>query len=187
MVATGIDDPATIQILVRPAEGWTKYTAAYAVLDGIGQLSFTFNGRAMLLIREYAGEWLVDTDRIALCGFSARAHNAAMFATKWHTPLVADALGGPAELYRPAALTSICASLFGRYDFNLAFNVVFPITCIFRATAAVIMGALLGASGGDFRVPYVIFIIGSLVAFFLFMLIRYQPKETGVLPEEIAD
>lgn len=61
-------------------------------------------GRAMLLIREHAGEWLVDTDRIALCGFSAGAHNAAMFAAKWHTPMVADALGGAAEQYRPAAL-----------------------------------------------------------------------------------
>lgn len=61
-------------------------------------------GRAMLLIREHAGEWLVDVDRIALCGFSAGAHNAAMFATKWHTPTVSDALRGPSELYRPAAL-----------------------------------------------------------------------------------
>lgn len=61
-------------------------------------------GRAMLLIREHAGEWLVDTDRIALCGFSAGAHNAAMFATKWHTPMVTDALGGSSGLYRPAAL-----------------------------------------------------------------------------------
>lgn len=80
--------------------------------------------------------------------------------------------------------TSMCASLFGRYDFNRAFNVVFPITCIFRATAAVIMGALLTASGGNYRVPYIIFIAGALVAFFLFMGIRYRPKESGVLPVE---
>lgn len=61
-------------------------------------------GRAMRLIRERAGEWLVDTDRIALCGFSAGGHNAALFAAKWHTPMVTDALGGPSEKYRPAAL-----------------------------------------------------------------------------------
>lgn len=61
-------------------------------------------GRAMLLIREHAGEWLVDVDRIALCGFSAGGHNAAMFATKWHTPAVTEALGGSSEMYRPAAL-----------------------------------------------------------------------------------
>lgn len=61
-------------------------------------------GRAMLLIREHAGEWLVDVDRIALCGFSAGGHNAAMFAAKWHTPMIAKVLSGEPELYRPAAL-----------------------------------------------------------------------------------
>ncbi len=61
-------------------------------------------GRAIRLIREHAGEWLVDEKRIALCGFSAGGHNAAMFATKWHTPVFADALGGDPEMYRPAAL-----------------------------------------------------------------------------------
>lgn len=61
-------------------------------------------GRAMRLIREKAGDWLVDTDRIALCGFSAGGHNAAMFATKWHTPMITDALGGDSDMYRPAAL-----------------------------------------------------------------------------------
>lgn len=61
-------------------------------------------GRSMRLIREHAGEWLVDVDRIALCGFSAGAHNAAMFATKWHTPMVTDVLGGASDEYRPAAL-----------------------------------------------------------------------------------
>lgn len=61
-------------------------------------------GRAMLLIREHAGEWLVDVGRIALCGFSAGGHNAAMFATKWHTPMITEALGGTSDQYRPAAL-----------------------------------------------------------------------------------
>ena len=43
-----------------------------------------------------------------------------------------------------------------------------------RATAAIIMGALPGASGGNLKVPYIIFIIGSIVAFFLFAAIRYH-------------
>lgn len=81
--------------------------------------------------------------------------------------------------------TSMCASLFGRFDFARAFNVVFPLTCIFRATAAVIMGALLGACGGNFKVPYIVFIVGSLIAFFLFMGIRYRPKATGDVPKDI--
>lgn len=32
-------------------------------------------GKAMLIIREHAVEWLVDSDRIAVCGFSAGGHN----------------------------------------------------------------------------------------------------------------
>ncbi len=80
--------------------------------------------------------------------------------------------------------TSMCASLFGRFDFNRAFNIVFPITCIFRATAAVIMGALLAACGGNFKVPYIVFIVGAVVAFFLFMGVRYKPKATGDIPKD---
>ena len=38
-------------------------------------------GMAMLAIRSRAAEWNVDADRIALCGFSAGGHNAAMYAT----------------------------------------------------------------------------------------------------------
>lgn len=81
--------------LSRPLEPkpWLQYPAPMLEI-----------GRAMLLIREHAGEWLVDTDRIALCGFSAGGHNAAMLASKWHTPMIADALGGPSERFRPAAL-----------------------------------------------------------------------------------
>lgn len=88
----GKPDPSKVTQPLTP-KPWLQYPAPVLEI-----------GRAMLLIREHAGEWLVDTDRIALCGFSAGGHNAAMFATKWHTPLVADALGGPSGQYRPAAL-----------------------------------------------------------------------------------
>lgn len=40
-------------------------------------------GAAMRLICERGDEWLVDTDRIAVCGFSAGGQNAAMYATRW--------------------------------------------------------------------------------------------------------
>lgn len=57
----------------------------------------------MLIIREHAGEWLVDTDRIAVCGFSAGGHNAAMYATQWHTGLFSEDFHKEKELFRPAA------------------------------------------------------------------------------------
>ena len=40
-------------------------------------------GAAMRLICAHENEWLVDTARIAVCGFSAGGHNAAMYATRW--------------------------------------------------------------------------------------------------------
>ncbi len=59
--------------------------------------------RAMLKVRERADEWLVDTQRIAICGFSAGAHNCAMYATNWHKEVISDYFGLPAEQFRPAA------------------------------------------------------------------------------------
>lgn len=57
-------------------------------------------GLAMRCIHERAGEWLVDTERIAVCGFSAGSHNCAMYSVHWDKPLVTDSVGGA---YRPAA------------------------------------------------------------------------------------
>lgn len=60
-------------------------------------------GQAFLMIREHAREWLVDCDRIAVCGFSAGAHNAAMYAANWHTDLISEYFGEEKERFRPAA------------------------------------------------------------------------------------
>lgn len=61
-------------------------------------------GKAMMIVREHAEEWLVDTERIAVCGFSAGAHNAAMYGTNWHKPILSDYYSVDAELFRPAAM-----------------------------------------------------------------------------------
>ena len=47
-------------------------------------------GMAMLLIREHSDEWAVDMDRVAVCGFSAGAHNTAMYGVYWDKPLVTE-------------------------------------------------------------------------------------------------
>ena len=59
--------------------------------------------RAMLFIRENADEWLVDVNRIAVCGFSAGAHNSAMYATNWHKSVISEYFGKDVEEFRPAA------------------------------------------------------------------------------------
>lgn len=61
-------------------------------------------GQAMLIVRDHAKEWLVDTDRIAICGFSAGAHNCAMYETNWFKPVMTEYFNRPAEDFRPAAV-----------------------------------------------------------------------------------
>lgn len=60
-------------------------------------------GRAIIAIRENARRWCVDPDKIILCGFSAGAHLAAMYATHWNRPELSSALSVDASLLRPAA------------------------------------------------------------------------------------
>jgi len=59
-------------------------------------------GMAMLLIRQNAKIWHVDTDQIGICGFSAGGHNCAMYSTYWHTDMVAGALGVDAKKIQPS-------------------------------------------------------------------------------------
>lgn len=59
--------------------------------------------RAMLEIHSHAQEWLVDVNRIAICGFSAGAHNCAMYAVNWHKPVLSEYFRKPAAVFRPAA------------------------------------------------------------------------------------
>lgn len=61
-------------------------------------------GKAMLMIREHSDPWMVDTERIAVCGFSAGAHNAAMYSVYWHTPLLTEYFGVDADSLKPAAV-----------------------------------------------------------------------------------
>ncbi|MFN8531098.1 MAG: alpha/beta hydrolase [Anaerolineae bacterium] len=45
-------------------------------------------GKAFLTIRAHADEWLVDVDKITICGFSAGGHNCAMYSVYWNDPLI---------------------------------------------------------------------------------------------------
>ena len=59
--------------------------------------------KAMLMIKDHADEWNVDPDRIAICGFSAGAHNCAMYSVYWDKPLITEFFGREAKDFRPAA------------------------------------------------------------------------------------
>ncbi len=59
---------------------------------------------ALATIRSHSVEWLVDTERLVLCGFSAGGHLAAMLGTTWHDPATAVLTGVPTADLRVAAL-----------------------------------------------------------------------------------
>lgn len=61
-------------------------------------------GRAMLIIKEQEEAWLIDTEKIAICGFSAGGHNCAMYATHWNSSLLTEYFQKPSEMFRPAAV-----------------------------------------------------------------------------------
>lgn len=78
-------------------------------------------GMAMALIKEHADEWFVDKDRVAICGFSAGAHNCAMYSTYWDKPVIVDYVGKDKELLRPAAcILGYCLSDYVFMEKNAA-------------------------------------------------------------------
>jgi acetyl esterase/lipase len=58
-------------------------------------------GAAFLTLRAHADAWRLDMDKIALCGFSAGAHNCAMYATHWHAPVLSEFFGAPPAAFNP--------------------------------------------------------------------------------------
>ncbi len=77
-------------------------------------------GAAFLAIRGQADAWLVDADKIAICGFSAGAHNCAMYAVYWNDPILHEFLGVQPEALRPAA----AVLAYGIHDYHLMFGLI---------------------------------------------------------------
>ncbi len=75
-------------------------------------------GKAFLTVRAHADEWHVDLDRIAVCGFSAGAHNCAMYSVYWQDPLICAHFGEPPAAFKPAA--AILG--YGVLDYHLMFG-----------------------------------------------------------------
>ncbi|MGI6333822.1 MAG: alpha/beta hydrolase [Saccharofermentanales bacterium] len=59
--------------------------------------------KAFLFLHDHADAWALDSSRIAICGFSAGAHNCAMYSMYWHAPVITEFFGQPEEKFRPAA------------------------------------------------------------------------------------
>lgn len=78
-------------------------------------------GMALAMIKEHSDDWLVDPDRVAICGFSAGAHNCAMYSVYWDQPVIVDYVGKDRELLRPAAcILGYCLSDYVFMEKNTA-------------------------------------------------------------------
>jgi acetyl esterase/lipase len=60
--------------------------------------------RAMCIIRENANEWNIQSDKIAVCGFSAGGHLAASLGVFWDEPLLHNVCGITRGMNQPNAL-----------------------------------------------------------------------------------
>ncbi len=94
-------------------------------------------GKAFLYIHSMADKWLVDTSKIALCGFSAGAHNSAMYSVYWNDPVIHEHFNESPGLFRPAA--AILG--YGIYDYHLMANTDFdeidPFAGVLRKAASI--------------------------------------------------
>ncbi|MBE6782490.1 MAG: alpha/beta hydrolase [Ruminococcaceae bacterium] len=70
---------------------------------------------AMAIIRKNAEEWNIDTDKIAIIGFSAGGHLAGSLATMWNDEAIWNELDIPAESNKPnAAILAYPVLTFGK-------------------------------------------------------------------------
>ncbi|MCM8710341.1 alpha/beta hydrolase [Clostridium sp. SYSU_GA19001] len=60
--------------------------------------------QAILTIREKAENWLIDTSKIILCGFSAGGHLVSSMGVHWQDELLTSKFNVDSELFRPRAL-----------------------------------------------------------------------------------
>lgn len=60
-------------------------------------------GRVMIMLHEHSDEWNLDPNKIILCGFSAGAHNCAMYITHWSKDIITATVDRPISYFRPAA------------------------------------------------------------------------------------
>ncbi|GFZ29958.1 acetylesterase [Clostridium zeae] len=60
--------------------------------------------KAMMVIKENAEEWFVDSEKISICGFSAGAHLAASIGVHWQDELLKEKFKVSNETFKPNAV-----------------------------------------------------------------------------------
>jgi acetyl esterase/lipase len=93
-------EPVALRFL---AQGYHAFVLRYSVGTRFPQPMHDL-AKAIAIVRKKAEEWLVDADRLAVCGFSAGGHLAASLGVMWNEPWLFEPLGMTGEHLRPQAL-----------------------------------------------------------------------------------
>lgn len=59
--------------------------------------------KAMIIVRENANKWFIDSDKIAICGFSAGGHLAASMGVHWQDEFLKEKFGVDSNILKPNA------------------------------------------------------------------------------------
>lgn len=81
--------------------GYHACLLQYSVAPNVFPTALLELASAVAMIREHAKEWMVDSDKIVTCGFSAGAHLAASLGVFWNREFVYDALDKNPEDVKP--------------------------------------------------------------------------------------
>ena len=101
-VACREGEPIALQFLAR---GYHAVVLNYSVYpDATYPTALLELGRTVLMLRENAEKWLIDTDKIILMGFSAGGHLAASYSCFWSGEVISKALGCKKEDLKPNGL-----------------------------------------------------------------------------------
>lgn len=94
-------EPVMSQFL---AKGYICFILRYSVFPAKHPQPLLDVSRALWLIRENAGQWRVDTEKIGVMGFSAGGHLAASLGVHWNKPYLSDMIKMPSGMNKPNAL-----------------------------------------------------------------------------------
>lgn len=96
-------EPVALKFL---AAGYHAFVLRYSIGAEMGRFPAPFvdAAKSVLLVRENAERWSVDTDKICLCGFSTGGHIVATLGSTWHEEYLAKILNADSQLFKPNAL-----------------------------------------------------------------------------------
>lgn len=95
-------EPVVMQFLAMGCHCFCLY---YSVAPGnVFPTALREAAKAVSIVRAHSDEWLVDPDRIYVCGFSAGGHLACSLGTFWNRAFVWEPLGLTEDQVKPSGL-----------------------------------------------------------------------------------